>query len=99
MENKTISYQSIRELLDLADSKSLRISDIILEEQSRTGEEPKELCFQRMSEHLSVMLSAIEKGSAANIRSTSGLSGGDAFKLYEKSEKEESLCGPLWQTV
>ncbi len=95
MGNKTLSYQTIQELVDLANSKSVRISDIILEEQSLSREEPKEVCLQRMNEHLSVMLSAIDQGTDPNIRSTSGLSGGDAFKLYKKSEKDSSLCGPL----
>ncbi len=95
MGNKTLSYQSVKELIDLANSKSLRISDLILNEQSVVREESKDVCFQRMNEHLSVMLSAIDQGTDPNIRSTSGLSGGDAFKLFTKAEEGSSLCGPL----
>ncbi len=95
MENQILNYQTVQELVDLANSNSVRISEIVLNEQSLAREEPKDDCYKRMNEHLSVMLNGIEKGTSPNIRSTSGLSGGDAFKLYTKFGQKDSLCGPL----
>ena len=92
---KTIEYKKIEDLIQKAAENSLRISDIILEDQSSALEETKEQCFERMQEHLNVMLEAIEKGTNPDIRSTSGLTGGDAYKIYERSENGKALCGPL----
>ena len=92
---KTIEYKKIEDLIQKAAENSLRISDIILEDQSSALEETKEQCFERMQEHLNVMLEAIDKGTNPDIRSTSGLTGGDAYKIYERSENGKALCGPL----
>ncbi|AGT42717.1 L-serine ammonia-lyase, iron-sulfur-dependent, subunit alpha [Treponema pedis] len=90
-----MEYKTIQELVNLAVKKNVRISDIILDDQSASLEETKEKCFDRMKEHLNVMLDSIEKGTNPDIRSTSGLTGGDAYKIYERSENGTALCGPL----
>ena len=72
MKIKTIEYKKIEDLIQKASENSLRISDIILEDQSSALEETKEHCFERMQEHLNVMLEAIDKGTNPDIRSTMG---------------------------
>jgi len=90
-----MEYKSIEELVNTALKQNLRISDIILKDQSESLEETEEKCFERMAAHLNVMMDAIEKGTNPDIRSTSGLTGGDAYKIYERSENGTALCGPL----
>ncbi len=90
-----MDYKKIEELVNLANKENLRISDIVLKDQSAVLEESEEICFERMAENLNVMLEAIEKGTNPNTKSTSGLTGGDAYKIYERAENGNALCGPL----
>ena len=90
-----MEFKTIEELVETAVKKKTRISNIILADQSAALEETEEKCFERMREQLNVMLDAIDKGTNPLIRSTSGLTGGDAYKIYERSENGTALCGPL----
>lgn len=90
-----MDYKTVTQLVEEAEKNNLRISDIVLEEQSKTLEEDKAVCFERMEKHLNVMLDSIEKGTNPNIKSTSGLTGGDAYRIFERIEHGDALCGPL----
>lgn len=90
-----MDYLTIMELVKEAEKHNCRISDIILKEQSEAMELAQEALFAKMESHLDVMLQAIEKGTSPDIRSTSGLTGGDAYKLYQKEQRGECLSGPL----
>ena len=46
-----------------------------------------------MRENYHVMQESIQKGADPDIKSTSGLTGGDAWKLYSVYEKKQSLTG------
>ena len=48
-----------------------------------------------MEENLTVMLEAIENGSKPGVKSTSGLTGGDAYRLKQTIETGKHLCGDL----
>ncbi len=90
-----MDYMTIAELVNLADKKGLKISELVLKEQSIAMEVPEAQLYKKMEEQLDVMLAAIEKGTSPDIRSTSGLTGGDAYKLYRRSENGQCLSGPL----
>lgn len=90
-----MDYKSIADLVKKAEELNSNISEIVITEQSGILEEDRDVLFDRMQQQLDVMLESIEKGTNPCIKSTSGLSGGDAYKLYEKSEKGEALCGAL----
>ena len=90
-----MEYKTIAELVNTAADKGLKISELVLKDQSKFLEETEAECFGRMEENLNVMLEAIEKGTSPSIKSTSGLTGGDAYKIYEREENGQTLCGPL----
>jgi len=72
------------ELLELTKKFNLPISQIVvLAEQEKTGE-GLDTIFQKMRNNLKVMKEAINKGLNEDLKSVSGLSGGDAKKLYER---------------
>ncbi|NNG65902.1 L-serine ammonia-lyase, iron-sulfur-dependent, subunit alpha [Caldanaerobacter subterraneus] len=72
------------ELLELTKKFNKPISEIVmLAEQERTGED-LEVIFEKMKKNLQVMREAINKGLNEDIKSVSGLSGGDAKKLYAR---------------
>lgn len=90
-----MDYMTIMELVLEAEKKGTKISDVVLKEQSEAIEISEDILFKRMEDQLDVMLQSIEKGTSPDIRSTSGLTGGDAYKLYQKEQRGESLSGPL----
>lgn len=85
-------FHSISALCTAAQARGVPISEIVLEDQARQLEcTPQEL-YQRMLENLNVMRQAVQAGMAPDLRSTSGLTGGDAAKMHQYS-KTGSLIG------
>lgn len=81
------------ELLKLTNKYNLPISSIvILSEQERTNDDDKNI-FRKMKENYYVMKNSIEKGLVENIKSVSGLIGGNAKKLYDNLLNNFTLSG------
>ena len=90
-----LSYESISELYKTAGALHKRIREIVLEDQAAQLEQPEETLIRQMEEILTVMLEAIENGSKPGVKSTSGLTGGDAYRLKQTIETGKHLCGDL----
>ena len=75
-------YDSISELCFAAEEKGLKISELVLADQAEQLEAPAEELYARMERSLAVMEEAVKAGLDPNIRSTSGLTGGDAAKMW-----------------
>jgi L-serine dehydratase, iron-sulfur-dependent, alpha subunit len=90
-----LSYESISELYKTAGALHKRIREIVLEDQAAQLEQPEETLIRQMEENLTVMLEAIENGSKPGLKSTSGLTGGDAYRLKQTIETGKHLCGDL----
>jgi L-serine dehydratase len=89
-----IEYHSIAELVTLAEEKKCRISDAVLEDQAEAMEKTAEELSAMMKNNLDVMKNAAEKGKEEGIRSRSGLSGGDGFRMASHAEGRP-LSGPF----
>ncbi len=89
------SYTSIEELCSEAQKRSAKISALVLEDQCAQLEKPKTELTEQMEKNLAVMLDSIEKGSRQGVRSKSGLTGGDAYRLKTKIENNGALCGGI----
>jgi L-serine dehydratase len=76
-----LDYDSIQALCQAADEAQTTISAVVLADQSEQMEIPKEVLYERMDKSLQVMLDAVREGKDPALRSTSGLTGGDAAKL------------------
>ncbi|EPF45769.1 hypothetical protein HMPREF1222_02398 [Treponema vincentii F0403] len=90
-----LSYESISELYKTAEEQHKRIREIVLEDQAVQLEQPEEALIRQMDENLTVMLEAIDNGSKQGVKSTSGLTGGDAYTLKQTIEAGKHLCGDL----
>ena len=90
-----LSYESISELYKTAGALHKRIREIVLEDQAAQLEQPEEALIRQMEKNLTVMLEAIENGSKPGVKSTSGLTGGDAYRLKQTIETGKHLCGDL----
>jgi len=77
-----ISFHTISELAHLADEKSVAIHDIILAKEQHDAQRPRAALLEDMAHNWSVMKTSVQRGIENEARSASGLTGGDAEKLY-----------------
>ena len=80
-----MDYESIRELVSAAEESGVSIGEAVLRDQAAELELSREETYARMEERLRVMESAAQQGMDKNLRSTSGLTGGDAWKMMQSS--------------
>ena len=81
-----MEYESIRELVLAAEQSGLSIGEAVLRDQAAELELSREETFTRMEERLQVMEAAAKQGMDEKLRSTSGLTGGDAWKMMRFSD-------------
>ena len=88
-----ISYTTLAEVVSVAEAKGLRISEAVLAQQAEAMEMAPEELYRAMAERLKVMDECIEPGCAASLRSTSGLTGGDAYRMRQAAGSGAALLG------
>ncbi|MCA1030033.1 L-serine ammonia-lyase, iron-sulfur-dependent, subunit alpha [Bacillus timonensis] len=85
-------FRNVAELIELAESKNMKISEIMINQESEvTGKSREEIILQ-MDTNLKVMEQAVEKG-IKGVKSVSGLTGGDAVLMQQYIEKGNFLSG------
>lgn len=75
-------YRSLREAIKDAEAKRITLSQLALEQESKDQGRPVVDIRAALKRALDVMRGAIEQGLAGDLRSASGLVGGDAAKLH-----------------
>lgn len=87
-------FQSAVELLDLCRAESLSLSEAALRRESiEQGCSPESL-LAKMQEYYRAMKDSIRRGLEIDSTSLSGLSGGDAKKLWHYANSTHPLMGP-----
>lgn len=87
-----LEYKSIAELVEAAKSAGKKISEVVLSDQAEQLELGREELYHRMDERLSVMEDSVRAGMNPELRSTSGLTGGDAAKMFDYAS-HGGICG------
>lgn len=82
-------YSSLATAIHDAESRGLRLSDVTLEAESLDNGRPIAEIRQVLGRALAVMRQAVTRGAAGDLKSASGLVGGDAAKL------RDGPAGPL----
>ena len=90
-----LNYHSIEALLNTARENNCRLSKLVLDQQAEQMEMPREKIYEKMRDNYKVMASCIAPGSAPDLKSTSGLTGGDAYRMKAAVEQGKNLTGPL----
>ena len=88
-----INFTNGSELLHLCNKSNVRIYELMLVREVHISQRNKDLIINEMKENLEVMKKAIERGLTEDVRSVSGLTGGDAKKLRSYYEKEQTIAG------
>ncbi len=89
----SINFTSGTALLGLCSKNNVRIFEMMLVREVYISQRNKDHILNEMKENLAVMKKAVERGLAEDIRSVSGLTGGDAKKLRLYYEKEMTVAG------
>ena len=88
-----LEYHSIALLVKQAIEQGVAISTLIIADQAEVmGKSPEEL-FYIMKRNLDIMRESAQKGMAQGIRSTSGLTGGDGWRMNEYVRNGAPLSG------
>lgn len=91
-----LKYESVSELVQAAEERGVRISELVLEDQAAAMEREALEVFEKMELDLLVMQESVKAGSEKDQRSMSGLTGGEGFRMNEYvREKNGGLCGPF----
>ena len=91
-----MKYDSIAEIVRLAEESGKNISDLVIEEQALSLETTQEEIFNRMKKALEVMKEAVLEGVDPDKRSASGLTGGSAYKLKKQVDGGRNICGKIF---
>jgi len=88
-----INFASGSELLDLCVRNNIKIYEMMLVREVHISQRSKELIRDEMKGSLAVMKKAVKRGLTEDIRSISGLTGGDAKRLIQYCENERTVAG------
>ncbi len=89
-----LKYQSIQELVSAAEERGLKISELVLQDQAEAMEKPAEELYERMRKSFEVMRESIVAGQKKELRSMSGLTGGEGYLMKQYAESRNGgLCG------
>ena len=91
--NTDFNYSSVASIIQAAEKNSLPVSALVLSQQAQQMELEEKTVYEKMASNFQVMKECIEPGCDEHLKSTSELTGGDAFKLRRYSESGKSLTG------
>ena len=91
-----MEYNKIEYLINKAEKDNVKISELVINAEIEKTELERELIIDKMSENLKVMKESIKEGLNSNLRSASGLTGGEAVKLRDSNK---FFGGKLLQNV
>lgn len=80
-------YKAIEELITCAAEQNKTISQIVLADQALQAEKSEDEIYEQMEKSFDVMCESVIQGQDPDQRSTSGLTGGEGFKMKSYSEK------------
>lgn len=86
-------FRSVKELIELAEKQNLPISEVMIQMEVEESGRKREDIFNQMDHHLNIMEKAVERGITEDVKSRSGLTGGDAVLLQKYIQSGKSLSG------
>lgn len=87
------NYSSIASIAAAAEKEGLPISALVVSQQARQMEQTEEAVYEQMRRNYQVMSECIDPGCDPDLKSTSGLTGGSAYRMRRMSESGKSLTG------
>lgn len=92
-----VNFNSIKELIELAKENKTTIGKITMDYEAEHSFDSKEHMLKSMGDNWRVMQESIERGVSNKDKSLSGLTGGDAIKIY--AHRDNSYTGKTVMTA
>lgn len=86
-------FRNAAELIERAVSDEISIAEVMIQQEVEETGRSREQVIERMRANLDVMKAAVKRGTTEDIKSVSGLTGGDAKKLQAYIAKGNTLGG------
>ncbi|RKD29147.1 L-serine ammonia-lyase, iron-sulfur-dependent, subunit alpha [Thermohalobacter berrensis] len=87
-------YNTGYELLKITKEKKIKISDVVVQNECKVLEKSESEIRNKMKENLKVMIESSKQGLDGEIKSISGLIGGDAKRVNDYiNTKKTTICG------
>lgn len=86
-------FRSIAELVQLAEQENIKISQVMIEVEKKLSNRTEAEIRAEMERNMDVMEQAVQRGLQEDVRSHSGLTGGDAIKLQKYINENPTLSG------
>ena len=90
-----LQYDSLAALCAAAAHSGHKLSALVLEQQAKQLELAPDELYEAMRRRYRVMADSAQEGMQPGVRSTSGLTGGDAYKMRRRVEAGQNLTGPV----
>jgi len=84
-------FDKIEELIEIAEKNNISLAQVVINREIDLTEKSEEEVRDKMRYSLQVMRESIEKGLNEDVKSMSGLTGGDAKKLKRREKREKAL--------
>lgn len=88
-----LKYDSLAAILKAAEDAGCKLSELVLKDQAAQLERTEEDVYQQMADDYQVMREAVDSGLDPDLRSASGLTGGDAAKMAAYVRSGKNLTG------
>ncbi|WCK53027.1 L-serine ammonia-lyase, iron-sulfur-dependent, subunit alpha [Aneurinibacillus sp. Ricciae_BoGa-3] len=88
-----MKFRTVAELVELSISEGKPISEVMILAEMELSGRPRESIMNDMYRNLDIMEEAVHRGITEDIKSRSGLSGGDAKKLQAYIQKGKTIAG------
>lgn len=82
-----------KELIEICHSSNKKICEVMIEREIYVSGKTRNEIIESMRDNLSVMRNAVEKGLNEDVKSVSGLIGGDAKRLKNRYNQVETAAG------
>ncbi len=82
-----LKYESISELVEEAEKRNKKISELVLEDQAKDMEKTPLELYEKMEVSFQVMTESVKAGMKKDQKSMSGLTGGEGYLMNEYSKK------------
>ncbi|MDR2343640.1 MAG: L-serine ammonia-lyase, iron-sulfur-dependent, subunit alpha [Spirochaetaceae bacterium] len=86
-----LEYNSVAELIHEAENQGRSISGVVIDDQAESMGLTKQRLFEDMRRNLDVMRVAARNGTSETLKSRSGLSGGNGFRMTRYAASEGGL--------
>ena len=92
-------FNTIEELISIAEKNDISLAEVVINREKELTEKSEAEIRNNMKNTLQVMRESIEKGLKDDIKSMSGLTGGDAKKVEKARKEGKSIAGNLFAKV